>query len=127
MCGMEANNKRKKMDECKEVRCQFRRQACETPSGCVTLCSRPFVPSSLTFYVASISSRANCTSHVYCKLEVYVCVYICAQASNFVICITVSICVKVYMCMYVCVSVCAVQAHSSATKCCRVAALLLLP
>lgn len=80
-----------------------------------TLCSQCHVVFSFTFYVASLFSQASCTSHIYCKLEVYVCIYMCP-----ILCV-VFLFSSVWRCVpYVYVCVCVVWSHSSATKCCYV-------
>lgn len=99
--------------------------ACEMLSSYT--CGRSYVVSSLTFYVASISSL----SRLYIPYLLQIgglCLFIYVLKCPILICIPVFICVqRSYLYVYVCVSVCAVQAHSSATKCCCVVALLPLP
>lgn len=68
-----------------------------------TLCSQPYVASSFTFYVASIFSLASCASHNYCKLEVYVCIYMCSNVQFCDMYSCLHLCEGVIcMCMYVC-------------------------
>lgn len=67
---------------------------------------------------------SSCTSHIFSKLEVYVCIYMCSKVLC-LFCILVYVCVKVcILYVYVCVSVCVVWAHSSATERCYVLLLL---
>lgn len=72
-------NSVKKMDECKSCGVGLGDRPAESFQVMTTLCSQPYVASSFTFYVASIFSLASWTSHISCKLEVYVCIYMCSN------------------------------------------------
>lgn len=140
MCGMEIKGswkwKRRKMDECKSWGVGLGDRPAKCFQVMFTLCSQPHVASSFTFYVASVFSLASCTSHVYCKLEVYVCIYMCSN----VLCCDMYSCLHlckgvICMCMYVCQCVLLILVLLSAVvlllfSCCHrntVVAKLLLP
>lgn len=74
-----------------ELRCLFSWQACKVLQVMFTLQSA--LCCVLIYFLCDISlfSLAS-TSHIYCKLEVYVCIYMC---SNVLFC-------DVYSCLYLC-------------------------
>lgn len=86
-------------------------------SGYVHSCSQCHVVFSFTFYVAS--SQASCTSHIYCKLEVYVCLYMCSSVQFCVLYSRFHLCEDVLcMCMYVCALSEVILLLKSAVMCC---------
>lgn len=72
---------------------------------------------SFTFYVASMLSQASCTSHIYCKLEVHVCIYMCSSVLFCVLYSCFHLCEDV-LCMYVCVLSEVILVLQSAVMCC---------